>query len=285
MKLLLRSRCGFTLVELLVVIAIIGLLTGLLLPAVQAARESARRTECQNNLKQIGIGLSQHVAVHEAFPTGCEGCDYRVPFAEKTYTSWNLRLLPHIEQGHVWQLFDSSESIWHPDNFQAVSAVIPTFLCPSSTGEPHSSEQLALTDYGGMSGIEGAGLNAPPGSVHLRHARALGVMLYEVPTQIVEVTDGLSQTVAVAECARRSVSVEGFELHYEAEWANGHNCLAQGQKTRINETPDNEIYGHHPNVAGVVFCDGHVEFLSESIEQQVMLAILTRAGEEPVDGR
>ncbi len=280
-----RSRCGFTLVELLVVIAIIGALVGLLLPAVQAARESARRTGCLNNLKQIGIGLSQHVSVHEALPTGCEGCDYRVPFAEKTNISWNLHLLPFIEQQQVWQLFDDSKSIWDADNLQAVSAIIPTYLCPSSTGEPRTSQQLGLTDYGGMAGIEGAGWNAPPDSIHLRHPRALGVMLYEVPTQPSEITDGLAQTVAAAECARRSITIEGFQHDYETEWANGHNCLAQGQNTPINVTPDNEIYSHHPSAAGVVFCDGHVEFLSDSIDQVVLLAILTRAGEELADER
>ncbi len=285
MKHPLWSRSGFTLVELLVVIAIIGVMAGLLLPAVQAARESARRTACQNNLKQIGLGLSQHLSVHKAFPTGCVGCDYRVPFAEKKYTSWNLRLLPFIEQQQVWQLFDGSKSIWHSDNLQAVSVIIPTYLCPSSTGEPHTSQQLGLTDYGGMAGIEGAGLNAPPGSVHLRHPRALGVMLYETPTPAAKITDGLSQTVAAAECARRNVTIEGFQLQYEAEWANGHNCLAQRQDTPINKTPDNEIYSHHPSAAGVVFCDGHVKFLSESINQAVLLAILTRAGKEIADGR
>ncbi|MCG8448933.1 MAG: DUF1559 domain-containing protein [Pirellulales bacterium] len=279
-----RSLRAFTLVELLVVIAIVGVLVGLLLPAVQAARESARRTQCQNNLRQIGLGLHSYMTVEDEFPIGCIGCDYRVPVAQKKMISWNVHLLPFLEQAHVQALFDDSKTIWHPDNFAAVSTIIPTFLCPSSAGDPKTSLQLGLTDYGGMSGIEGAAWNPPPDAKHLRHPQALGVMLYEHPTQAAEIVDGLAHTVIAAECARRSIIVEGFALDYQAQWANGHNCLAQGQSTRINQTPDNEIYSHHPGVAGATFCDGHVEFLHESMDQSVLLAFLTRAGEELTNG-
>src|SRR5262245_24125483 len=88
------ARAGFTLVELLVVIAIIGTLVALLLPAVQAARESARRTHCQNNLRQVGIALALHANAHAAFPIGCIG--RTSPGME--YTSWNVQILPFIEQ-------------------------------------------------------------------------------------------------------------------------------------------------------------------------------------------
>lgn len=276
-----RTHRGFTLVELLVVIALIGALVAILLPAVQAAREAARRTQCRNNLKQIGLGLNGYLLAKSTFPIGCVGCDFRAPL--KTWSSWNLRLLPFIEQRPLRQLYDDTKPYYHADNRAAVSTNIPTFLCPSSASEI-LADQRAPTDYGGMSGIEGAAWNAPPGSKYLRHPRALGVLLYESPTQPAEISDGLAYTVIAAECVRRAMRLEGVELAYQAAWANGHNCLAQGQDTRINQSPDNEIYSQHPEAAGVVYCDGHVEFLNESIEQHVLTSLLTRAGGEVVDG-
>ncbi len=287
-----RPLHGFTLVELLVVIAIIGVLIGLLLPAVQAARESARRTQCQNNLRQIGAGLNSYLSAEGDFPVGCVDCNPQVAESPAKWTSWNLRLLPFIEQQQVKQLYDDTKPYYHANNREAVSTLIPTFLCPSSAGEPWTSDQMAPTDYGGMSGIEGIDAwNAPVGSKYLRHPQALGVLLYEWPTRPAEITDGMAHTVIVAECVRRTSLLQFIlggktyqnEQNYQSEWANGHNCLAQGQETRINQSPDNEIYSPHPEVAGVVYCDGHVKFIHESIDQSVLLSILTRAGGELFD--
>jgi len=297
-------RRAFTLVELLVVIAIIGVLVGLLLPAVQAARETARRTQCQNNLRQLGIGLSSYEAAHDTFPIGCVECK-QVPFAAKDstqvpwniplgqprlFTSWALRFLPFIEQQHVWQLYDDTKPVGHADNREATSTVISAFLCPSVADEPLMKDGLALTDYVGMYGVEGTGRDQDaPDSPHTLNDVSLGVMLYEVPTRTAQITDGLAHTVIVAESARknfqfldhqgRAVSVLSFEY-----WASGTNLVAQWHETPINQTPTEEIYSHHPGQAGVVFCDGHVQFLNESMEQSVLVAILTRAGGEVADG-
>ena len=139
---------------------------------------------------------------------------------------------------------------------------------------------MAFTDYGGIFGVEGPGRNAPFDSLHYLNDESLGVMLYELPTRAAEITDGLAHTAVIAECARRETIVEGFTLDYEAQWANGHNLLAQHQDTQINATPDNEIFSEHPGVAGIAFCDGHVEYVDESIDQALLLAMLTRAGGE-----
>jgi len=263
------------------VIAIIGVLVGLLLPAVQAAREAARRMQCQNNLRQIGIGLSGYEATLGTFPIGCVDCKRAPDPGNRLLTSWNTRLLPSIEQQHVLQLYDDTKPFDHADNHEAASTVISTFLCPSTSRESQNDEAgLGYTDYGGMYGVGGGmGLerNLPFGvdSPHWLNDRSLGVMLYEVPTRASEITDGLSQTVLVAE---RTASM------YQSQWAAGHNCFDHDQDFGINLFQDNEIYSEHPGMAGVVFCDGHAQFLNESIEQAVLIAILTRAGGEVFDG-
>jgi len=288
-----RRPRGFTLVELLVVIAILGVLVGLLLPAVQAAREAARRTQCQNNLRQIGIGLAGYEAAHGTFPVGCVECKFAPSQGRvnRLWTSWNLRLLPFIEQRHVRQLYDDTKPVGHADNREAASTVIPTLFCPSVADQPVLSDQgqLALTDYAGMYGVGGVGRDQHvPDSPHWLNNESLGVMLYEVPTRTAQITDGLAHTVIAVERSRATLQIinrgKVYAASYGFPWASGHSLLDQNQENRINQTPDDEIYSHHPEAAGVVFCDGHVQFLNESIEQSVLLAILTRAGGEVLDG-
>jgi len=117
---------GFTLVELLVVIAIIATLVGLLLPAVQSAREAARRTQCGNQLKQVGLAV---VLAHDQKRTFPMGRDSRDPFG----TSWSFRLLPLMEQASVYTSLSSDKTVpmWDDKNATAMRTVVPTFVCPS----------------------------------------------------------------------------------------------------------------------------------------------------------
>jgi len=285
-----RRSAAFTLVELLVVVAIIGTLVGLLLPAVQSARESARRTQCQNNLRQVGVALIEYETAQTDFPTGCIGCRFSPDPRDRKFISWNVATLPYLGQQPVWQSFDSNEPIGSPVNRVAVSAVIPTFLCPAANrdfstapeyilnGKWDPGEGMGLTDYGGIAGIEGPGRDAPieEGYRYYRDARSRGIMLAEIPTRVVDIIDGLSQTAMVAERACPEVD--------ESQWASGANCFSQHQEMPINQTwKHGEIFSEHPGVAGAVFADGHVEFLSETIDQATLVAILTRAGEELID--
>lgn len=133
-----KRRIGFTLVELLVVMAIIGLLLALLLPAVQAARESGRRSQCTNNLKQIGVGLHSHESAYGKLPTGGEGTDYSTSPASTKFDlhSTFTMILPFIEQRDIYDKMNLNYSYrdtrW-PANQEAAKYEIKTYVCPSNT--------------------------------------------------------------------------------------------------------------------------------------------------------
>ena len=286
MRSALRTR-GFTLVELLVVVAIIGALVALLIPAIQAARESSRRTQCQNNLRQIGVAMNLHVDRGGAYPVGCLGCRPRLssdePPAVLRYISWNVQLLPQLEEEPLWKQFDASLPSYHPANRPVASSVLSVYLCPS-TNDPNalSSENVwkgaAFSDYGGVYGVESptddATLSDPTATQTLRE-ESLGVMLYETPILPKQIADGLSKTACVAEVGLRRFSGE-------TEWINGNNIFAQEASTPINGEVKliNEIGSPHPGGASLVFCDARVEFIAESIDQSALNALLTKAGGE-----
>lgn len=276
---------GFTLVELLVVIAIIGTLVALILPAVQAAREAARRTECQSNLRQIGLAIVSHESSHQTFPIGCIGCRFVTPepgqpYVPQRFLSWNIQVLPFIEQESLFAQFDFEVTSYQSPNKEAGATVLPIFLCPSTLEDALQNttglwKTLAFTDFAGIYGVEGEGRdNTDSSSAHWLNSESLGVMLYEEPVTTEEIEDGLSKTALVGELKLRRVA--------ECEWANGHNVFAQEGSTPINHTSGlgNELGSPHPGGASVIFCDGHVQFLNEDMNQTVLNAILTKSGHE-----
>ncbi len=130
------QRTGFTLIELLVVIAIIAILIALLLPAVQRARESARRTQCSSNLKQIGLAFHNYHDQFSQFPIPSVISGYALSTGGfnnmATSSSWGLAVLPHVDQLNVFNQYDFDRSCWDPANATAVSSFVPTFICPSA---------------------------------------------------------------------------------------------------------------------------------------------------------
>lgn len=128
-----KRRCGFTLVELLVVIAIIGILVALLLPAIQAARESARRSQCMNNMRQIILAVHSYESANEKFPPGTVNATGPIRnLPQGDHISWLARILPYLEETAIYRSIDFSLGAYHPKNNAARQQVIEVFICPSA---------------------------------------------------------------------------------------------------------------------------------------------------------
>jgi prepilin-type N-terminal cleavage/methylation domain-containing protein len=222
------SRIGFTLVELLVVIAIIGVLVALLLPAVQAAREAARRSQCINNSKQVGLAVHQYHGAHGSFPIGyglLPDNGYGTGVAESGQPQyaewpWSARILPYIEQTAVASLIDWK---WNPGNAQnfppqirtVVSAKVPILHCPSDEGastnfaETGACAGQLVGGYGRISyaGNFGHGEGTNPANSQLEASRdgrpgarrIDGVFSYNHGDKISQITDGTSNTLLTSE--------------------------------------------------------------------------------------
>jgi prepilin-type N-terminal cleavage/methylation domain-containing protein len=225
-----RSTCrpAFTLVELLVVIAIIGVLVALLLPAVQAARESARRTQCANHLKQLGLGAQNFVDNKGWFPPNRLG---NVPSAAPTTTAWltwAVIMLPFVEQQTYYQLWDETQTYaWHPESTTKRS--VPIYFCPSrrrpneafSQNEGDGGKSGGLSDYAACAG---QGNNDGIGANGVQNVEANGVMIggkweadasmtrllkWQGTVRVASITDGTSNTFLLGEKHVRRLNAAG----------------------------------------------------------------------------
>jgi prepilin-type N-terminal cleavage/methylation domain-containing protein/prepilin-type processing-associated H-X9-DG protein len=258
-----RSRSpAFTLIELLVVIGIIAVLMALLLPAIQRTREAASRTGCSHNLRQIGVALMTYHHSHGKFPPG--GVEFRLGSdLSKRQLAWSVFILPQLDQEPLYRRLDLTKAFDHADNAAAAAAVVNVYLCPSARNAEPRIDGRGRCDYGGINGERITGPNNPP----------KGVMLYDVAFRLTEITDGASQTLIISEDS-------GFS---DGQWINGRNIFDQA--FAINQAPafENDIRSDHPGGANGLFCDGSVRFLSEGMSLNVLAALCTRAGKEPVN--
>lgn len=193
-------RRGFTLVELLVVVAIIGVLVALLLPAVQSARESARRTQCLNNLKQLGLALQNHHAAKNQFPPGADSKSFPPdPSHPHSFYRWSAlaHLLPYLENQSLHNLLDLSLPMYMPGagypisepNKPGIAHMLPGFLCPSDLGE-RVKDGMGPTNYAACAG-SGAGGGTP--------FETDGIFYVNSATSFADISDGASNTVAFSE--------------------------------------------------------------------------------------
>ncbi len=166
-----RISRAFTLVEILVVIAVIGLLIALLMPAVLATQERARQTQCLSRLKQMGLGMGMYEEQHGVFPAGCLGCLAATPRPgqprrPQLFISWNVSILPMIEQQSLYDEFNFELPSNHLANRTVAATSVDIFLCPSTTPDIRINPRgfwrgMAFSDYAGIYGVEGPGRDNP----------------------------------------------------------------------------------------------------------------------------
>lgn len=257
-----RGRHAFTLVELLVVISIVGVLLALMLNGVSASREAARRMQCSNHLRQLGLGLHNFHVSHDRFPLG------NASYAGD-YRSWITEILPHLEQTSIAEKFDRRFPDVAPENLLAATSTIPTLRCPSSILEFNGD-----TDYAGVIG------SALAGEVSVNVDGNNNGVLVEYtekrryPVSIPEIFDGSSYTICIAEV------VDRFD-HQFGVWADGRHCISH-DNGGVNVDNSDEIFSFHPGGAHVVLSDGAVRFLNESISPQLVGSLCSRNGREDV---
>jgi len=293
---------GFTLIELLVVIAIIAILIALLLPAVQQAREAARRTQCRNNLKQIGLALHNYHDTHSIFPFGrSKGPGTGTSTLGHTCLTM---LLPGIDQAPLYSLYDFSKGFNVTPNFENSSQVLPAFLCPSNpqtegcdwTGatnpRPGSNprEDSARTHYVPISDSGPGRLTA--GSIVVTDGN--GMFFYMSRIRMRDVTDGTSNTLAFGEhIGRGPGQFDGVAWHcYSGGMGtvNGINApwrsSVGGRLPLAHQTWGADSFSgpasYHEGGCHFLLADGSVRFVSENIAQSIVAALSTRAGNEVV---
>lgn len=273
---------GFTLVELLVVIAIIGVLVALLLPAIQAARDAARRTQCASNMKQISLALHNYATTWGSFPPGVIGTRNdltRFDNAAGRQISWNVFILPQLEEQAVYDLFRFDREFDHPDNRKATNSALAVFICPSTNRMTDDRTSLQLTkagrgatDYGGVAGTR---WSQDVGFLPTDAGIFNWVVGRDTACKVSEVTDGTSKTLLVGETS-------GVGDSWNGVWADGENTFSVDFP--INSEQNGELWSDHAGLAGVSFGDGSARFLSEDLDMTVLQALCTRQGEEVIDG-
>jgi prepilin-type N-terminal cleavage/methylation domain-containing protein/prepilin-type processing-associated H-X9-DG protein len=297
-------RNGWTLIELLVVIAIIAVLIGLLLPAVQQAREAAARAQCANNLKQIGLAIHNYHDVNKTLPPSRMGVG--------GYASWCVLILPYLEQQNVYSLWDTTQT-YYLQQPQARTTAVAVFYCPTRRAPPMLSTNYdvpsngipdtnmypgALGDYGCNGGqyAQNPDVDLPACMGAMCYASAQisngKVVTAKSQTSLSSITDGTSNTLLVGE---RHVPVVYFGMSGTGPAPNGDGSIYNGDYprnfTRIGGLPSfslgqgpNDTSGPyhcrfgswHPGICQFVFADGHVASLNNDIDMTTLGLLCVR---------
>jgi len=244
-----RSTSGPA-VAVIVVVAVLGvfvicggILIALLLPAVQAAREAARRAQCNNNLKQIALAFHNYHDVYKCFPpaviTDKDG---------KPMRSWRVAILPYMEQQALYNRYNFKEPWDGPNNRLLAGTVVPTYRCPSDAGSnPTETNYVMITGKGTIGGL---------------------------PNEIVglkDITDGASNTILVVEVTGTGIN-----------WMEPKDLTLEELSLRLNDGSGKGIGSRHPGGANVALADGSVRFISASLDPETLRRLIIRNDDQAV---
>jgi prepilin-type N-terminal cleavage/methylation domain-containing protein/prepilin-type processing-associated H-X9-DG protein len=299
-----ERRAAFTMIELLVVLTVIGILVGLLLPALNNARESARRVQCSNNLMQIGLALHHYAADHSVLPPGV--VNQTGPIATQPagyHWSWIVQILNCLDQNGLFRGIDFRHGVYDPENETVRATRIGVLICPDDNGNPRAPGiGVALSSYAGCHHDVEAPIDTTNHGVFFLNSRV----------RLDDITDGLSHTIFVGEVARA----------HPLGWFSGTRATLRNTGHRINHV-DPSLLGvaqvdpslfagdpradqieeeidsgmiraaptfvggfgslHSSDGANFAFGDGSVRFLKETIDQAVYRRLGHRFDGEPID--
>jgi prepilin-type N-terminal cleavage/methylation domain-containing protein len=308
-----KARIGFTLVELLVVIAIIGVLVALLLPAVQQAREAARRMQCSNNLKQIGLALHNYHDTHNAFPPSVIKEMLQDAGGNQNSLVWSGLILPQIEQNALWDQIQGKGFglIWNDGgvNQLVLQTRLTAFECPSSpdSSEPWTDEGIANRPRGNygcvLSGTVGYNAAPPMNNAHgtpnsenkhhmddggMAHPRHNGpFMMQNRSTRFADIVDGTSNTAFIGERYRRRIGNRNYIYIGTPRGQDEHARWGGSTGIQLNSLDQGTtgfagFHSAHPGGALFALGDGSTRFLPENMDRFIMAAAGTRNGGESV---
>ena len=296
---------AFTLVELLVVVAIIGILVAMLLPAVQMVREAARRTECQNRLRQIGLAIANFESVYQQLPPGRIGCDDsgeelptvnhcppNLSSADKNGASGFISILPFLEMKTLFdQLNVADGGLWNRDvddlgwywtsseKYQAVKVEIDDYWCPSEYSKRDSyvyaPVRAATSSYAFSMGTKGPSFP----ETETKYFND-GAFLYGRSIKTKSVYDGMSNTISVGEVVRPDIWESSNIWNYAIANADCLRTTENPLNTKpgegvLNMLRNGAFGSNHPGMGAFLFLDGHIESVSDSIELVVYQSLST----------
>ncbi len=219
-----------------------GIGLALLLPAVQAAREAGRRSQCMNDMKQISLALLNYHDVYHSFPPA-----FVADADGKPMHSWRVLILPFMEQNQLYQQYDFNEPWNGPKNSRLASQMPAQFRCPSDSVDGNNTNYVAVV------GPE----TVWPGAA---------------PVGVRAIRDGTSNTILLVENVGAGIN-----------WLEPRDLTLDEALRGINPPHQPGISSHHPGGADAVFCDGHVQYLSDELNPNTLRALLTKDGGEPVN--